>query len=246
MHCEFMFNRTKTASGEALETRREIHHELSERLRELPVTPIDWSAFDVRAAFGAGASLDLRLVQMSRQICSSPVRSGELRSLWHECVMTAAFAVQLAPRLGGDTDASAIAGLLHRLGDLLTIRAIGSMEYASQVRVDSRSKSELCLEHGDEQLGRVLRAWRVPARAAATATEWRRLREFPGAAADATTVYLARLFAIELISPQFCAPGMLELAVEEAGFDLNRLSDVRSDAGIRALLAGWTALPAWE
>ena len=44
-------------------------------------------------------------------------------------------------------------------------------------------------------LERAVRAWGVPARAAATAAEWRRLREFPGAAADAAAVYLSRLFA---------------------------------------------------
>ena len=68
-------------------------------------------------------------------------------------------------------------------------------------------------------------------------SEWRRLREFPSAAADATAVYLARLFAIELLMPQFCAPGVLEHAAEEAGIDPAVLSRVRDDATIRQLVA---------
>jgi hypothetical protein len=62
------------------------------------------------------------------------------------------------------------------------------------------------------------------------------LGEFPAAAADATAVYLARLFAIEHASPQFCAPGAIEHAVEELGLDTNILSTLRSDATIAALL----------
>ena len=40
---------------------------------------------------------------------------------------------------------------------------------------------------------------------------------FRAAAADAAAVYLARLFAIELIAPQFCAPGVVDCAIEETG-----------------------------
>ncbi len=82
---------------------------------------------------------------------------------------------------------------------MLTIRAIAEIEHDSHVRLDSASKSDtVCRTWRSMLLDRVVRAWGVPARAAATAAEWRRLREFPAAAADAATVYLARLFAIEL------------------------------------------------
>ena len=100
-----------------------------------------------------------------------------------------------------------------------------------------RARRSCASSSAAEQLERAVRAWGVPARAAATAAEWRRLREFPSAAADATAVYLARLFAIELLSPQFCAPGVLEHAAEEAGLDPAVLSGVRGDATIRELVA---------
>ena len=86
-------------------------------------------------------------------------------------------------------------------------------------------------------LDRVVRAWGVPARAAATAAEWRRLREFPAVAADAATVYLARLFALELIAPQFCAPGIVEHAAEELGLDARVLSEIRADDIMRKMRA---------
>jgi hypothetical protein len=166
----------------------------------------------------------------------APARSAELRALWNECVVTAAYAYRLAPPLGADPDTSAIAGLLHRLGDILTIRAIAGIEHASRLRLDGPSKADLCAQYGDEQLERVVRAWAVPPLAAATAAQWRRLREFPGAAAEATAVYLGRLFAIELVAPQFCAPGVIGHAAIELGVDASTLSTLRSDATIAALL----------
>src|SRR6202008_4947979 len=110
-----------------------------------------------------------------------------------------------------------IAGLLHRLGDMLTIRALAAIEHAAHLRLDLIGKGDLGARRGVGLLDRTRRAWEVPARAAATAAEWRRLREFPDAAADATAVYLGRLLAIELISPQFCAPGLVAGAAGEAG-----------------------------
>jgi hypothetical protein len=231
-----MSNRTKPAVSEALDARRAITAELRERLQELPASPFDWNCFEPGAALRAGeGSIDLRLVTLSRMLCSAPARSAELRALWNESVVTAAFALHVAPHLGADPKTSAVAGLLHRLGDMLTIRAIAQIEYSSRVRLDSASKAGLCVEHGGGLLERVVRAWGVPPRAAATAAEWRRLREFPGAAADAAAVYLARLFALELLSPQFCAPGVVEHAIEELGLDATQLAAVRNDPTVASL-----------
>jgi len=233
-----MLNRTNLQPNESLQVRHTISGGLREHLRNFPPTPFDWDKFDAKAILvPTGAPVDLRLQALTRLLCTSPARSHELRTLWNESVVTAAYAWRLAPEIGADPDTSAVAGLLHRLGDLLTIRGIAEIEHASRLRLDGTSKAELCLEFGVDQLERVLRAWGVPARAAATASEWRRLREFPSAAADATAVYLARLFAIELLMPQFCAPGVLEHAAEEAGIDPAVLSRVRDDATIRQLVA---------
>ena len=232
-----MSNRTNTAVSHALDAHRAITAELLQRLQELPPSPFDWNSFDPSAALRAhDGSIDLRLVTLSRTLCAAPARSAELRLLWNECVVTAAFAQEVAPHLGADPRSSAIAGLLHRLGDMLTIRAIAEIEHASRVKLDSASKAALCVEHGGVVLDRVVRAWGVPARAAATAAEWRRLREFPGAAADAAAVYLARLFALELIAPQFCAPGIVEHAAEELGLDARVLSEIRADDKMKEYL----------
>jgi len=232
-----MLNRLNTADSEALDARRAIAAELRERLREMPASPIAWADFDATVALsGTGAAADLRLAALASVLCVAPARSSELRAMWKECVVTAAFALRVAPHLRGDAQVSAIAALLHRLGDLLTIRAIGAAEHATRVRLDAASRAELCAIHGGEQLERAVRDWAVPPRAAATAAEWRRLREFPSAAAEAAAVYLARLFAIEFISPQFCAPGVLEHAMEEAGLDVRVADGIRADAGLAAFL----------
>jgi hypothetical protein len=231
-----MLNRLNPAANETLDARHAVSHDVRELLRELPSSPFDWSAFDPEAALlRGGESSDLRLTTLARTLCVAPARSAELRALWKECVVTAAYALRLAPHFGGDATASAIAGLLHRLGDMLTIRAIATVEHDQHLRLDGASKADLCVLHGSEQLELVMRAWGVPARAAATAVEWRRLREFPGAAAEATTVYLARLLAIETISPQFCAPGLVDSAAEEVGLDPRKLEAIREDEGIRRI-----------
>jgi hypothetical protein len=231
-----MSNRTNTAPHAALDARRVVGSELRERVRELPPAPFEWASFDATSALrGEGASPDLRLAALERLLCAAPARSAELRGIWNESVITAAFAWRLAPALGGDAQTAAIAGLLHRLGDLLTIRALATIEHAAQVRLDSVGKADLCAELGVGLLDRTVRAWGVPVRAAATAAEWRRLRDFPDAAADATAVYLGRLFAIELISPQFCAPGAVDSAALEAGLTPELLSELRTDATIARL-----------
>ncbi|MEO8018455.1 MAG: HDOD domain-containing protein [Pseudomonadota bacterium] len=233
-----MLNRTKASSGDPLDARRVITAQLRDSLRDLPATPFDWSTFDpARALRDGGHTPDLRLLGMTRLLCTAPARSAELRALWNECVVTAAYALRLAPVLRADPAAAAVAALLHRLGDILTIRAIGFIEHSSRLRLDAPGKADLCAELGGEQLERAVRAWGVPPRAAATAAEWRRLREFPDAAAEATVVYLSRLFAIELLAPQFCVPGTVEHACEEVGVDSGTLSGLRRDATIAALLS---------
>lgn len=232
-----MSNRTNTVPHAALDARRVIAAQLRERVREVPPAPFEWSDFDPAAAVGeAGGTPDLRLVALQRQLCTSPARSAELRGLWNESVITAAYAWRIAPDVGGDPQTAAIAGLLHRLGDILTIRAIAAIEHSAQVRLDAVGKADLCAELGVGLLDRTLRAWDVPVRAAATAAEWRRLRDFPDAAADATAVYLGRLFALELISPQFCAPGAVRAAAIEAGMDEESLVRLRGDDAIARLL----------
>ena len=232
-----MSNRSSTAPHAALDARRVVTAGLRERAGELPASPFDWAAFDPGIALRAeGASPDLRLQALQRLLCTSPARSAELRGLWNESVITAAFAWRLAPDFGGDANTAAIAGLLHRLGDILTLRAIAAIEHQAQVRLDAVNKADLCAELGVGLLDRTLRAWGVPVRAAATAAEWRRLRDFPDAASDATAVYLGRLFALELIAPQFCAPGSVDAAAREAGITTGRLSGLRADATITRLL----------
>jgi hypothetical protein len=223
-----MLNRFRTEGPQAFDARHLIAMELRARLADIPRSPLDWSAFEITVS---------HLAAFERLLCDAAARTAELRALWRESVLTAAFARRLAPRMRGDARLSAIAGLLHRLGDMLTIRAIGEIEYTAHIRLDAASKADLCAVHGGEQLERTVRAWGVPPRAAATAAEWRRLREFPAAAADAAAVYLARLFAIELIAPQFCVPGVVDASIEEVGLDAAALCDIRGDATIKSLLS---------
>jgi hypothetical protein len=228
-----MLNRTIPVARDSLDARRAVSAELRERLRELPPTPFVWSAFDPAAVFCVD-SPDLRLASLARTLTTAPSRTADLRALWMESVATAEFAWRLAPYLRADAVASSIAGLLHRLGDLLTIRAIGCIEQAAGVRLDAASKADLCAEHGATQLDHAIRVWDVPTRAATMAAGWRCFHEFPGAVADAAVVHLARFMAIEAVSPRFCAPGVIEAAAEELGLSADVIAQVRESRRLPA------------
>ena len=68
------------------------------------------------------------------------------------------------------------------------------------------------------------------------ASAWRRLRDFPTAAADAAVVHLARFMAIELVSPRFCAPGIVESAAEELNVSPAVIGRMRDEVKIEKLL----------
>src|SRR4051812_45403738 len=104
-----MSNRSGTAPSAALDARRVIAVELRERVRDVLPAPFDWAGFDAGALRGAGAALDARLAAMQRLLCASPARSAELRGLWNESVITAAYASRIAPDLGSEADTAATA-----------------------------------------------------------------------------------------------------------------------------------------
>src|SRR5262245_37957138 len=156
-----MSNRSNTAPIPALDARRALASQLRAAAREIPPSPCAWSTIDWNAAF-AEAKPDLGLARLSALMCEAPARCAELRALWNESVATSAFAWRLAPHLGADPETSAIAGLLHRLGDALTVHAIGTLEHEAAIRLDAASKADLCAEHSNDLLEQVVRAWGVP------------------------------------------------------------------------------------
>ena len=230
-----MLNRSNTAPAIALDARRALAARLRELVRQIPPAPCAWSGIDWEGLF-AGASADTGLGQLSRLYCDAAGRVTELRGLWNESIATAAFAWRIAPHLGAEPAASATAGLLHRLGDALTLRALASIEESSGMRVDAAAKANLCAEHANTVLDEAVRVWQVPTRAAAMASGWRRLRDFPAVASDAAVVHLARFMAIERVSPRFCAPGMVESAAEELKVDAGVLREVRAATRLESLL----------
>src|ERR1700742_3786781 len=99
-----MSNRSNNAPYAAPDARRVIAAPLRERAREVPPAAFDEAGFDTAARLGvAGGSPDLRLTAMHRLLCPSPARSAELRGLWNESVVTAAFASTARSGVGGAT-----------------------------------------------------------------------------------------------------------------------------------------------
>ncbi len=218
--------------------------QLRESLKELPSTPFDWSTFDPALALRSGGrqgdanTPDLRLAALTKLLCTAPARAPELRALWNECVVTASFSLRLAPLSA------------CRFRHLCDCRAAASTGRPAHPAVDRHARTHharapRCRHPG----GPVRRAWRrvcstVPCAPGAFRPMPRPprpsgadLREFPSAAAEVTVVYLARLFAIERLSPQFCALGMIEHACEEAGVDAAAVDELRGDVAIAPAVA---------
>ena len=67
---------------------------------------------------------------------------------------------------------------------------------------------------------------------------WMRFAEVTEVSRESAAVYFGRLFAIELLQPQFCVPGALDHAAADLGLSADLVAEVRKEdarALIRAL-----------
>ena len=65
-----------------------------------------------------------------------------------------------------------------------------------------------------------------------------RFAEFAEVSGESAALYFGRLFAIELLQPQFCVPGALDHAAADLGLSADLVAQVRKEdarALIRAL-----------
>jgi hypothetical protein len=159
-------------------------------------------------------------------------RDAEAEAFWQQGLAGAVFAARVARLNRAAVAASFMGALLYRAGDALALKILARVELEYRMKLDSGSRSEWCAGHSAE-LGERLRAkWNLPDPVALPGDE------LEAASAESRAVYFGRLFAIELLQPQFCVPGALDHAAADLGLGADLVAAVRKEdpkALIRAL-----------
>ncbi|HPF27411.1 MAG TPA: HDOD domain-containing protein [Steroidobacteraceae bacterium] len=231
-----MFNRgfvAEPVESHALQARRAVAECFTRRLRDLPAAPLNFAALESWAPLPGGAELRA----LHRTAFDGAGRQKQLDVIWRDSLATAFCASRVARQLGAQVSVSAAAGLLHRIGDALTLSAVIRSETDAGVVLDAPSRATLVNQHAGETAERVLRWWCIPASVAATALGWRRFGEFPAGPKNCAAVYLAHLLTIEWLEPRLCAPGIVESVAGELGLDAAAVAACRPDTGVQARLA---------
>jgi len=171
------------------------------------------------------------LTEIRARLFQIPGRDVEAQGWWEEGLASAAYAARVAELKGASVSASFMGALLHRAGEALALKILARVELEYRMKLDSSSRREWCATHSGELAERLLRTWNLP--------------EPPGlpdgdindASVECRAVYFGRLFAIELLQPQFCVPGALDHAAADLGLDAGIVAEVRKD-DVRSLIRG--------
>lgn len=164
-----------------------------------------------------------------------PGRDAEAQAWWHESVATAVFASRVAQLQHASVCASFLAGLLHKSGEALALKMLARVELEYRMKLDSASRLEWCTTHSQDLTERLVRAWDLTPQIGSCVLGWRRFGEFAEVSRESAAVYFGRLFAIELLQPQFCVPGALDHAAADLGLGAELLAQVRKEDA-RALI----------
>src|SRR5262249_976291 len=162
-----------------------------------------------------------------------PGRDIEAQTWWHEALATAVFAAHIAQLKQASSSAAFVAALLHRSGEALALKILARVELDYRMRLDSASRRAWCVNHSQELLERLVRAWNLTPETGTCVLGWMRFGEFAEVSAESTALYFGRLFAIELLQPDLCVPGALDHAAAEAGLTDEWVAQVRGE-GARA------------
>jgi HDOD domain len=178
------------------------------------------------------------LGEIRARLFHAPGRDAEAQAWWHESVATAVFASRVAQLEQASVCASFLGGLLHRSGEALALKMLARVELEYRIKLDSASRREWCATHSQELTERLIRTWNLAPEIGSCVLGWMRFAEVSEVSRESAAVYFGRLFAIELLQPQFCVPGALDHAAADLGLGADVVAKVRQEdarALIRAL-----------
>jgi hypothetical protein len=178
------------------------------------------------------------LGEIRTRLFHAPGRDAEAQAWWHESVATAVFASRVAQLQQASIGASLLGGLLHRSGEALALKMLARVELDYRMKLDSASRRDWCTTHSQELTERLVRTWNLTPEIGSCVLGWTRFAEVSEVSRESAAVYFGRLFAIELLQPQFCVPGALDHAAADLGLGTGLVAQVRKEdpqALIRAL-----------
>lgn len=157
-----------------------------------------------------------------------PSREREARLGWRSALATAWTAAALARIAGGSPGTAGLAGLLHRAGEALALRAIATVEEQEGSRLDPASLQAACTALEPELTSALLKAWRLPPGVVTAIQGWRRVGESGSAGAEARAVHYAHAFASQVLFAEFPSPGLADQVEADLRLDRRELARLRA------------------
>jgi hypothetical protein len=185
-----------------------------------------------------GRQMGVRALQNLRStLFSAPGRDAEMALLWREALATACYARVVANLSRFDAPLLTGAGLLHRAGEIVALRALAQAEHEAGQRLIGPVMQQILNARDDELVARVTRCWMLPCELRLLILRWREEQDLVRRPEAVSLLTMAQAFATELVHSATCTPGLVDAASEVMKFPRVLVDSVRSaTAGIEVLL----------
>jgi HDOD domain len=177
------------------------------------------------------------LLRFREALFCAPGRELEMRQLWRESLATACTARMIATALGGNAPLLTGAGLLHRLGEVIALRALAEAELYSGQRLPGTAVREMISARDEDLVARASGQWALADELRDIIVNWRTSTLTESRTEAGRQLMLAQLFAFEQVHAGQNTPGVVETACADMGISAHLPDDLRATAaGIDALL----------
>ncbi|HMA10702.1 MAG TPA: HDOD domain-containing protein [Steroidobacteraceae bacterium] len=168
----------------------------------------------------------------------APGRDAEMALLWREALASACFARVVAMQSHFDAPLLTGAGLLHRAGEIVALRALAQAELEAGQRLVGPVMQEILNARDDELVSRVTRCWMLPCELRLLVIRWREEQDLARRPESVSLLIMAQAFATEMVHAATCTPGLVEAAGDSMKVPRQLIEQVRAAGpGIEALLA---------
>ena len=194
------------------------------RLEEALRRPEHWRELVDALALGRdldgarpGRELLRSLGEVKRALFLIPGHQRDCDRLWRESVCIAWGAAAIASARRGSPGTAGVAGLLHRAGDLIVLRAISDIESRQERVLDTAVRAVLLEQFEAPCSIEIARRWKLPAAVSAAMQGWRRVSEARSPSLEAQAVYFATLLRANSQHAGISAPGLAHAAHQAVG-----------------------------
>ncbi len=204
-------------------------------LNRIPARPAGYSAcvahLQEEPSRVVAQPLALRSLQRFRDVLfHAPGRELEMRVLWRESLAAAFYARLLATELREDAPLAAGAALLHRLGEVLALRALADAEFNAGQRLLGPVLQEVTAAQNEPLANRAMSLWTLSDELRALLLQWRAADVLTAGCGLARCLSLAQLLAFEQVHAGRATPGVVESACDQAQLPMALLETVRCAA----------------